>query len=100
MSCKSREVQTNPSNQNVEIKTEEVHIKRMSEYLGELRSIFSKQDILVSSEASLRVGQSLLIADCERAEVHQIVQVKKRAQGFLLTLDSPLFFTYPSLTYS
>lgn len=87
------------SGKNIEIKNQELQINRMDEHFGRLVSVLSKQEIVVSAELSLRVGQSLLMADCQHAEVHQIIQKKKLPQGFLLTLDTPVFFTYPSLSY-
>ncbi len=86
------------SSLTIEEKAQVVQIKRMSEQFSELLS-FNKQEILISPERSLRVKQAIVIADCERAEVHQIVQINRTAQGSLLTLDSPIFFSYPSLSY-
>lgn len=87
------------SGQSLEIRPQEIQSNHMAEQFGLLRSRLNKQELIVSSGASLRVGQALLIADCQRAEVHQIIHKKKLSHGVLLTLAKPLLFSYSSLTY-
>ncbi len=79
---------------------EEIKVNRMSEYFGQLLAIINQQEILVSTDTAIRLGQSLLIADCEQAEVHKIVQMKKNSSGFVLNLDSPIYFSYSPITYA
>jgi hypothetical protein len=74
-------------------------VHRMSEQFAELLSAAHPQNIVISSDITLRAHQSILIADCEHAEVHEVVHIKKSAEGFIVTLAKPLYFTYPSLTY-
>lgn len=87
------------SGQSIEVKAQEIQSNHMAEHFGVLRSVLNKQELIVSSGASLRVGQALLIADCQRAELHQIIHKKKLADGVLLTSAKPLLFSYSSLTY-
>ncbi|RUR04272.1 PilW family protein [Legionella sp. km772] len=90
---------TELSGQNIEINKQDIQINRMDEHFSILTSFLSLQEILVSSSLSLRVGQSLIIADCQRGEVHRIKEKKKLPQGTRLTLTKPIFFTYPALPY-
>ena len=84
----------------IEVKKQELLVNRMSEEFSELSAVLNyKQEILVSSETKMRVDQSILIADCERAELHQVTQRRKTAEGVLLTLAKPILFNYPTVTY-
>jgi prepilin-type N-terminal cleavage/methylation domain-containing protein len=74
-------------------------VHRMSEQFGELIHVLSPNLIQVTEEALLYPKQALLIADCEHAEIHQIVHLEKTAHGSLITLAKPLQYSYPSVTY-
>lgn len=84
---------------NLTVGDQEIQVNRMSEYFGELLAINTKQELLISSTTAVREGQAILIADCSRGEVHRIKKMRKTSQGFIVSLDSPIYFTYPSLTY-
>lgn len=83
----------------IQEKPQSLHVNRMNEQFAELLQVQALDQILVTSEVSLHPQQSILIADCEHAEVHEVVRVEKFSQGFLLTLAKPLWFDYPSTTY-
>lgn len=70
-----------------------IQTNRMSEVFSELIEIKSLNQILVSSN-HFKVGHSVLIADCEHAEAHELVAVKNNRRGVLLTLAKPLMFSY------
>jgi hypothetical protein len=76
-----------------------LQVSRMSDQFSELIAVCTPHQILISSEIVLREHHSILIADCQHAEVHEVARVKKIPEGLLLTLTKPVFFTYPSVTY-
>jgi len=83
----------------IQIQQDGFRVNRMSEHFAEMITIVHPQKILVSQEMNVHKQYTLLIADCEHAEIHRLIQIEKTAQGFLLTLDAPLLFSYSSLTY-
>lgn len=74
-------------------------INRMDEVFAEIISIQTATELIVTSAAPFDEQHPILIADCEHAEVHQILKVDKLLKGYLVTLMRPLVFSYPSSTY-
>lgn len=77
-----------------------LQISRMSELYASVRAFQSKTELLVSNGGFFKERHLLLIADCEHAEVHQILNVEQVSSGTLITLDRPLEFYYDLPTYA
>lgn len=77
-----------------------LRISRMSELFAPITAFQSSTELLVANEGSFKERHSLLIADCEHAEVHQILNVEQVVDGVLITLDKPLEFSYDSPVYA
>ena len=76
-----------------------IQVNRMSEHFVTLVNLKNATQILVSYSASFHEHRSLLIADCNHAEVHQIASISKESAGYLITLEHPLQFIYAPETY-
>jgi hypothetical protein len=87
------------NNEAITIKANMLQVNRMGEQFVELMALMSPQQILVSPEPIFQKHSSIIIADCEHAEIHKIKQIEKTALGSVWTLDAPVLFEYPSVTY-
>lgn len=83
----------------IAIQHNELRINRMSEFFSTLRSVQQPQQLFVSPQTRIKKGHAVLIADCDHGELHEVAGIQKKPQGTLLTLDSPLFFNYSTVTY-
>lgn len=72
-----------------------IQINRINEHFDKVVNIQSPTQILVSHPALFHEKHPLLIADCEHAEVAQIFS----REGALITLNSPLQFSYTASAY-
>ena len=76
-----------------------IQINRMSEAFSEITHFQSPTQIIVPSSTLFKEQHPLLIADCEHAEIHQILSVDKLANGYLITLTQPLMYSYAATSY-
>lgn len=88
-----------------EIKSEQgagqsIQINRMSETFAEHVYFQSPSELYISDPVELNEHRSLIISDCEHAEVHHILKVDKLAQGQLVTLSKPLMYSYTNTAYA
>lgn len=74
-------------------------IHRMNPYFNDLLSELNSTRILVTHYHTLRDDRPILIADCYHAEVHRVIHVSNTAEGQMVTLASPLVFTYQKPVY-
>lgn len=71
-----------------------IQINRMNERFTQVIKIKNSTQIMVASTVSFKAKRPLMIADCEHAEVQQIVDVELSPGGTLITLARPLLFSY------
>lgn len=83
----------------IEIKEQSMQINRMYEYFSKLVTIQDPTHIIVEHAAMFHQHNSLIIADCHHAEIHELVAVEKQESSVRLTLKEPLAFTYPAQAY-
>lgn len=86
-------------NEAISVQQNTLQVNRMSEHFTELLAIYNPQQIVIASKYSIKKGGSILIADCVHAEIHQIKKIEKNNVFSKLTLSTPLYFSYPSITY-
>lgn len=77
-----------------------VQVNRMSNLFSKVIAIQNTTQLIVSNTVLFKKHRPILIADCEHAEVHQILSVEKSAKTYLLTLAKPIMFSYPTTTYA
>lgn len=83
-------VQNNPQ--------QSIQIQRMDEHFFKVKRLHGATKIVVERSV-FHEKNPILIADCEHAEVHQILSVSSQADGTVLTLKKPLRFPYSSSVY-
>ena len=76
-----------------------IQINRMSEYFTQVNNIQGPTRLIVSNRIIFKELHPVLIADCDHAEVQEILSVDKIARGYLLTLAKPLVYSYPTKAY-
>lgn len=76
-----------------------IQVNRMSEVFTPLVRVQGSTQLLVSHSGALNPKRPILIADCEHAEVHQILEVNSYDFGDLITLAKPLMYSYAASTY-
>jgi hypothetical protein len=76
-----------------------IYINRMSEHFSQVLRVQSSAQLVVSSTASFKEKRAVMIADCEHAEVQQVVAAEAFSGGTLLTLARPLLFSYSTSAY-
>lgn len=76
-----------------------LHVSKMSEYFTKVNKRRNELQVIISSDLGLTKDQPIMIADCTHAEIHDLAQVRKTAQGGLLTLKQPLQTQFNSETY-
>lgn len=76
-----------------------IQINRMSEYFSPVLHILNPMQISVSPRVSFHDKHPLLIADCEHAEIHQVIRIEQNKDDTLISLTKPLQFTYASTAY-
>ena len=79
--------------------TQSLQINRMNEVFSTVINIEGLTKIRVGKTVAFKEQRPVLIADCDHAEVHQILTIDKLKQGYLLHLTKPLMFSYPGTTY-
>ena len=73
-------------------------IRRMNEHVARVLEQRSSTVLRVDTKAFQR-NRAVLIADCQHAEVHMLDQIKSTSSGTVLTLKTPLRFSYESPVY-
>jgi hypothetical protein len=76
-----------------------IQINRMSEHFAKILKIQNALQVLVPDAEGLKEGHPVMIADCDHGEVHQVFGINKLANGYLITLKSPLMFSYAPSVY-
>lgn len=76
-----------------------LQINRMSEIFSESISFRSPTELMVSSPVVFNTHRSLIVADCHHAEVHQILKVDKLAKGQIITLATPMLYSYDEAAF-
>ena len=77
----------------------ELHINRMNPYFDSVLNIVNSTQILATHENTIRAASAILIADCYHAEMQLVSEVNQMQREQLITLNSPLIFTYQSPVY-
>ena len=76
-----------------------IQINRMSESFTRVIDIQSPTRLIVSDGLLFKELRPVLIADCEHAEIHQILKVDKLEKNYLVILTKPLMFSYTPSVY-
>jgi hypothetical protein len=76
-----------------------IQINRMSELFTRVINFQSPTKLIVSNAILFKEPRPVLIADCEHAEVQQILSIDKLAKGYLVTLAKPIMFSYAATAY-
>ncbi|CEG57563.1 PilW family protein [Legionella fallonii] len=76
-----------------------IQINRMSEQFTKIITVQSPTQLRVANGDLFKESHPVLIADCEHAEIHQILRVDKRGNDHCITLTKPLIFSYAASTY-
>ncbi|MBI2786290.1 MAG: prepilin cleavage protein [Legionella longbeachae] len=76
-----------------------IQVNRMNEHFTKIIKIESATEILVENPVVLQRKRPIMIADCAHAEVHSLFSVARQANGSLITLDKPLYFSYDKSAY-
>ena len=76
-----------------------LRINRMSEYYESVFAINSPTELLSSYNQPLNHDYPLLIADCYHAEIQRIKSQRRTEAGQVITLATPLSFTYQPPVY-
>lgn len=74
-------------------------VNRMSESFSHLISMVSPTQLIISNEMPLKEQHPIIIADCEHAEIHEVLSINKIGSKVLITLTKPLAYSYSSSTY-
>lgn len=77
-----------------------IKINRMSEDFSQVIKIPNSFQFVLSSSAFINGKRPIIIADCKHAEVHTIQQVEHVKEGYLVTLNKPLKFSYQASAYA
>ena len=77
----------------------EFTIQRMSEHFTLVLQQISSTALLLKSEVNFSAKETILLADCYHAEVHQIAAVQKTTKGTLLHLEKAIFFQFVAPIY-
>ncbi|KTC88716.1 prepilin cleavage protein [Fluoribacter dumoffii] len=76
-----------------------IEINRMTEYFAKIVKIRDATKVLVQNQGSFHRQRLVLIADCEHAEIQEVVNIEEHAGNSLITLSKPLLFSYGKGTY-
>lgn len=76
-----------------------IQINRMNDAFFELQEIQNPSQIFVPNTTSFHNNRPVLIADCEHAEVHDVLNIEKLAKGQLILLNKPLLYSYTTPIY-
>jgi Tfp pilus assembly protein PilW len=76
-----------------------LQINRMSENFDTLIQLVSPTELFITNHQPLHKNQSMIVADCYHAEVHNMSQVRPLAVGQSITIAQPLAFTYHAPIY-
>lgn len=69
-----------------------IQVNRMNEHFTKIVKIQGATRILVQNPVSFHKKRPVLIADCEHAEVQELLEIEQQAENSLITLNKPLFF--------
>ncbi len=76
-----------------------IQVNRMSEHFTKIIAIQRPTQLLVAHGVLFKESHPVLIADCEHAEIHQILRIDKSRRNDLITLTKPLMFSYTASAY-
>lgn len=76
-----------------------IQVNRMSENFTQLITIKNTTQIVVANSVLINEQRPLVIADCDHAEIHNILMVDKIGAHQLVTLTKPLMFSYETSAY-
>jgi len=76
-----------------------IQVNRMSELFTQVIEIQSPTKVVVARDILFNEQRPVLIADCDHAEVHQILRVDTLPKSYLITLTRPLTFTFTRSIY-
>jgi hypothetical protein len=80
-------------------KDKTLEINRMNEHFATVIKHLSSNQLLVKTDINYEKQQPILIADCYRAEVQEVLQAQKTPAGTILTLKNALRFSYIAPVY-
>ncbi len=75
-----------------------IQIQRMDEHFYQVKQLNGSTKIVIERSV-FHEKNPILIADCEHAEVHQVLGVTVQANRTILTLKEPLRFSYSASVY-
>ncbi|CAM2971835.1 PilW family protein [Legionella worsleiensis] len=76
-----------------------IQINKMSEVFAEEVSFLSPTELVTASPVVFNAHRPLMIADCQHAEVHQILNVEPYNSGQKITLVKAKMYPYESVVY-
>lgn len=82
----------------VDVQTSAIHVQRMNEQFDLIKAFLSPMRLLTHAKR-FRSGQTVLIADCQHAEIRRIDDVCSAGSGQRLLLSEPLLFQYQPPVY-
>lgn len=74
-------------------------IQRMAPYFVEIEAKPHASLLYASQPITLSIGQSVMIADCMHAEVHQIIDIRRDTNRQLIQIEKPLIYDYSKPVY-
>lgn len=79
--------------------SQSIAVHRMHEAFAEIVAIQGRSELLISDEIEINKNHPYLIADCDHAEVHQILAVHPLMRAYQIQLKEPLLFSYAQDAY-
>lgn len=76
-----------------------IQVNRMSEQFTKVIATQNASQLLIAHGVLFKESHPVLIADCEHAEIHQVLRVDKIGHNDLVTLTKPLLFSYAASVY-
>ncbi|WP_115706948.1 PilW family protein [Legionella sainthelensi] len=79
--------------------TQFIQVRRMKENFAKLIKVESPTTLLVQHLNSLNEKRPLLIADCNHAEIHELIVIKQQVNETRIILKKPLIHFYETSAY-
>ncbi|AUH72531.1 PilW family protein [Legionella sainthelensi] len=76
-----------------------IQVRRMKENFAKLIKVESPTTLLVQHVSSLNEKRPLLIADCNHAEIHELIGIKQQVNETRIILKKPLIHFYETSAY-
>lgn len=83
--------------QAVVVNNQSIQINRMEDDFIPLKAMKGASVLLLTKPLNTKFP--IIIADCQHVEINEIETIERLAQGFVVTLSKPLWFTYDDTAY-